>query len=379
MKDKFWRHKVITILSTIALIFLNVWLLSKITFVFEPFIIVIKTVMVPVFLAGIFYYLFHPLIDWAERRNVGRNASILLLFVSITWGLAMALAFVIPTLIHQVKELISLIPSWWKEFVEFLENWNGPDWTNDIVNKVQVIVDDLPAYMAEYSTEMIMELSTQIFPIVGTITGLITVLIITPFVLFYLLRDGKKLPSYLLKFLPVRIRKEAKEILHEMNHQISQYIRGQILVSLCIGVLLYIGYLIIDLPYALTLAIIAALTSIIPYVGPTIAITPAIILALFTSPTMLIKLVVLWIVVQTLEGKFITPQILGKTIRVPPLTILFVILCSGKLFGVSGLILAIPGYAVLKVVVTHLFEWVKDRTTLYKGDPTLVKTKQMGS
>lgn len=351
-----------------ALIFLNIWLLSKISFVFQPMMIIIKTVMFPVLLAGVFYYLFHPLIDWAEKKHVKRSISILFLFIAMLWGLAMTLAFIIPTVLRQIRELISLLPIWWNEFVKFLENWNGPAWTSDIVAEILGMIDNLPVYMTKYSTELIVELGTQVFPLVGTITELIAILLITPFVLYYLLKDGKKLPSYILKITPVKSRKEIKEILREMNHQISQYIRGQIIVSICVGILLFIGYLIIDLPYALTLAIIAALTSVIPYIGPTIAITPAIILALFSSPAMLVKLIIVWVVVQTLEGKLITPQILGKTIQVHPITIIFVILSAGKLFGVIGLILAIPGYAVLKVVVTHLFEWVKNETTLYKED-----------
>lgn len=366
MKQGLQKNKITTVLAIGILISLNIWLLNKISFIFEPIAIILKTVLIPVILAGMLYYLFHPLIEWLERRKIRRNVSISLLYTLIAWGLFVVLSIVIPTLVRQVKELIELIPTWWEELVAFLEEWNGPKWTNQIVEKTQGFVDEFPYYVTSYSGDALMELGTQIFPILGTITGLITVLIITPFVLFYLLRDGKGLPNYFLKFLPTAVRTEATVMLHEMNYQISQYIRGQILISVCIGILLFIGYLIIGLPYALTLAIVASITSVVPYVGPTIAITPAILLALFTSPIMLIKLIVVWIVVQTLEGKFITPQILGKTIQVHPLTILFVILCAGKLFGLLGLVLAIPGYAVLKVVVAHLFEWVKKSTNLYE-------------
>ena len=98
-----------------------------------------------------------------------------------------------------------------------------------------------------------------------------------------------------------------------MNHRLSSYIRGQIIVSFCIGILLLIGYMIIGLDYALLLAIIAACTSVVPYLGPTIAITPAIVIALVTSPVMLLKLIIVWTVVQLIEGKFISPQVMGKT------------------------------------------------------------------
>jgi predicted PurR-regulated permease PerM len=157
----------------------------------------------------------------------------------------------------------------------------------------------------------------------------------------------------------------------EMNHQISSYIRGQIVISFCIGGLLYIGYLIIGLDYSLVLAVIAACTSIVPYLGPAIAITPALVVAMVTSPVMLLKMLVIWTIVQLIEGKFISPQIMGKTMHVHPITIIFVIITAGNLFGMIGIILAVPGYAILKVISTHLFRWFKLRTGLYDPPETL--------
>ncbi|MNI37614.1 pheromone autoinducer 2 transporter [compost metagenome] len=153
-----------------------------------------------------------------------------------------------------------------------------------------------------------------------------------------------------------------------MNGQISHYIRGQIIVSFCIGILMYIGFLIIGLDYSLVLAIIASCTSIVPYLGPAIAITPALIIATVTSPFMLLKLIIVWTVVQLVEGKFISPQIMGKSLQMHPITIIFVILTAGNLFGVIGIILAVPGYAVLKVIATHLFQWFEMRSHLYDSE-----------
>ena len=173
------------------------------------------------------------------------------------------------------------------------------------------------------------------------------------------------MPEYIVRFVPTDLRGRTKRVMSEMNDQISSYIRGQIIVSLCIGILLYIGYLIIGLDYSLVLAIIAACTAIVPYLGPAIAITPALVIALVTSPIMLLKMIVIWTIVQFVEGKFISPQIMGKTLKIHPITIIFVILTAGNLFGIVGIILAIPGYAVLKVIATHLFSWFKTKSGLY--------------
>jgi predicted PurR-regulated permease PerM len=180
-----------------------------------------------------------------------------------------------------------------------------------------------------------------------------------------LLKDRKKLTPFVLSFVPTSLRQRSFGVMLEMNHQISSYIRGQIVVSFCIGVLLYIGYLIIGLDYSLVLAVIAACTSIVPYLGPAIAITPALIVAMMTSPVMLLKMIVIWTIVQLIEGKFISPQIMGKTMHVHPITIIFVIIAAGNLFGIIGIILAVPGYAIIKVITTHIFRWFKARTGLY--------------
>jgi predicted PurR-regulated permease PerM len=184
--------------------------------------------------------------------------------------------------------------------------------------------------------------------------------------LFYLLKDGKKLPDYILNFVPIPMRSHTFTVLQEMNKQISSYIRGQIVVSFCIGVLMFIGFVIIGLDYAPVLAVIASFTSVVPYLGPAIAITPALIIAVVTSPYMLLKLIIVWTIVQLIEGKFISPQIMGRNLHVHPITIIFIIIIAGNLFGVVGILLAVPGYAVLKVITTHLFEYFKIRSHLYE-------------
>ena len=152
-----------------------------------------------------------------------------------------------------------------------------------------------------------------------------------------------------------------------MSVQVGSYIQGQIIVSFCIGILLFIGYSIIGLDYGLVLACIVY-TSVVPYLGPTIAISPTIIIAIITSPFMLLKLIVVWTLVQFIEGHFISPNVMGKTLKIHPLTIIFILLSLWDLLGIVGVILGIPGYAILKVLVSHLFLLFKRRYNKYYGD-----------
>ncbi|MBO1914141.1 AI-2E family transporter, partial [Microvirga sp. 3-52] len=111
---------------------------------------------------------------------------------------------------------------------------------------------------------------------------------------------------------------------------ISSYIQGQILVAICIGIMVTIGFYIIGMEYALLLGVLAMFTSVVPYLGPLIAITPAVIIAIVTSPFMLVKLAIVWTIVQLIDGKFISPQIMGKSLSIHPITIIFVLLTAGS-------------------------------------------------
>ena len=168
--------------------------------------------------------------------------------------------------------------------------------------------------------------------------------------------------------MPPKFRKDFHDLLEKMSVQVGSYIQGQIIVSFCIGVLLLIGYSIIGLKYPLVLASIAAVTSVVPYLGPTIAISPAIVIAIITSPWMLLKLVIVWTLVQFFEGHFISPNVMGKHSKIHPLTIIFILLCAGNLMNVVGVIIGIPLYAVLKVLVSHIFLLFKRRYNRYYGE-----------
>ncbi|ELX6562685.1 AI-2E family transporter [Listeria monocytogenes] len=368
-KQFFIENKFVLGLLIFLLVALDIYVLTKIAFIFDPLMVILKTVAAPIILAGISYYLFNPIIVWLEKHKWKRGWAIALLYLVIIGLIILLFSFVIPAVKDQIVSLFKSFPGYWDQITQKFDEFSRSSLFDQIKDKLNTNMSDIMKTLSTKGTSVINSAISSIGSIVGTVTEVVLAIVTTPLVLFYLLKDGKKLPDFLLKMLPVNGRAHTRQVLGEANHQISSYIRGQIIVSLCIGILLFIGYLIIGLPYALTLAIIAACTSIVPYLGPAIAITPAIIIAIVTSPWLLIKLIIVWCVVQLLEGKFISPQVMGKTLKVHPITILFVILVAGNLFGVLGVIFAVPGYAVLKVIVTHVFIWFKRISGLYGEQP----------
>lgn len=325
-----------------------------------------ETIALPVVLTGVVYYLLNPIVDFLERKNVKRIYSILLLYIVIIGLITISIVSVIPLLREQIMSLVDNFPRYVHIVEDQIKQLIGSQFFNQVQQTLNINLTDFASKLSDQATTILNSTFTGVGTFIGAVTEVVISIVTVPFILFYLLKDGKKLPLFILKFVPVRLREQTYEMMSEMNHRLSSYIRGQIIVSFCIGCLLFIGYMIIGLEYASLLALVAACTSIVPYLGPTIAITPAIIIALVTSPFMLVKLIIVWTVVQLFEGKFISPQIMGKNLHIHPVTIIFVLLTAAKLFGVIGVILAIPGYAVIKVVVTHLFEWFKQRSHLYE-------------
>ncbi|SDD31839.1 Predicted PurR-regulated permease PerM [Terribacillus halophilus] len=361
----FLNNKFVIAMLILFIIGLNILVYSRVSFIFTPIVVIVKTVILPIILTGIVYYLTVPIVNYLEKKRIKRIYSIIVLYLVIIGLLTILISSVIPVLKEQTLSLIDNSTEYFEQGIEMVQSITGSNIVNQIQQSGNFDFNQILNELQTRGTSMLNNLFSNLTSFVGAVTEVIISIVTVPFILFYLLKDGKKLPVYILKLLPVRFRSQTYEVMSEMNHQISSYIRGQIIVSFVIGVLLYIGYLIIGLDYAPVLAVIAAFTSVVPYLGPAIAITPAIIIAIVTSPFMLLKLIVVWTVVQLVEGKLITPQIMGRNIRVHPITIIFVILTAGNLFGVVGVILAVPGYAILKVIVTHTFHWFKKRSHLY--------------
>jgi predicted PurR-regulated permease PerM len=371
-KSAFFSSKFIRFLGGTNLLYLLIitlligcviFIFDKISFIFKPVLVLVEVVILPGVLGIILYYLLRPFSKLFDRW-IPRIWGILIIYIGVIGFLTLAVVLIYPFLRDQFTNLIQEFPVYMlkviQEIVTFLNNsrvnevferigfdYNTvvKDFTDNFVETIQDTVSNIASTVASGVTSFVTRL-----------TSILLSLVIVPFVLFYLLYEGEKMPKFILRIFPPKMRKGVGDVLHDMDKQISSYIQGQILVSICVGTMVTIGFLIIDLPYALLLGILAMFTSVVPYLGPAIAITPALIISIVTGGFFgVIKVGIIWTIVQLVEGKFISPQIMGKSLSIHPISIIFVLLTAGALFGVPGVILGIPGYALLKVLVQHGF------------------------
>ncbi|SFB21343.1 Predicted PurR-regulated permease PerM [Lentibacillus halodurans] len=355
-------------LILLILIGITIFIYTKISFIFTPVLTIISTVLPPVILAFIAFYLLNPIVDLLERVHINRIWGIIIIILGISGLLTGLILLTAPAIESQIKDLASRFPIYLQQMGEGIDHWIQNSFLAPYYEQGYVWFTSNLSDLTSRVTEHLGGAVEGVQNVASTITSALVVIITFPIILFFLLKDGERFKRFCLKLLPPKYRGEMNQILHNMDVQVGSYIQGQIIVATCIGMMLYIGYLIIGLDYAITLAIVAAITSVVPYLGPMIAITPAIIIAIVNSPVMLLKLGIVWAAVQFLEGNFVSPNVMGKTMQVHPLTIIIVLLVAGNLFGVVGVILGIPGYAILKVIVVYLFQKFKGRYNRFYGE-----------
>ncbi|MBZ8173210.1 AI-2E family transporter [Staphylococcus cohnii] len=358
------------VFALLILIFIGctIFIFDQVSYIFKPFIIVFNTIVAPIIVSIILYYLFNPLVNLMERYNISRLWGVIILFLVIIGVIALAINLLIPVIGAQFKSFGNNFPYYVDKVNKFIDSVTKYSLISNFYGQIQDQLDSLAKKLPSMVSDYFNGFGSKVKNFAEALVNVGVVIATTPFVLFFMLKDGHRFKEFSTNLMPPKFRKDFHDLLDKMSLQVGSYIQGQIIVSFCIGILLFIGYSIIGLDYSLILASIAAVTSVVPYIGPTIAISPAIIIALITSPIMLLKLVVVWTAVQFIEGHFISPNIMGKTLKIHPLTIIFILLSAGNLLGVVGVILGIPAYAILKVLVSHLFTMYKRRYNKYYGD-----------
>ncbi|QHJ71235.1 AI-2E family transporter [Planococcus halotolerans] len=363
------RNTLFTLIA-LLLVGLIVFIFREVSFIFNPLSVFMQTVVLPVTLAMILYYLLRPVLRLLERFRVKRIWGILIIFLGVVGLLTLVTFLILPFLREQLQMLIDEFPQYFMQLMTDIDAFLRTSYIGDYYTgsnfDIDQLMETLPDNLAGILQDTVTTIITGVTGFLSTITSFVLSIVVVPFILFYLLKDGEKLPEYILKLLPPRLRDDTREVFGEADKQLSAYIQGQLIVAFLIGVMVYIGFLIIGMKYALLLGVLAMFTSVVPYIGPAIAITPAVIIALVTSPFMLVKLAIVWTVVQLVEGNVISPQVMGKTLYIHPVTIIFVLLTAGSLFGVAGVILGIPAYAILRVLVSHIFKLFKRRYNKYE-------------
>ena len=355
-------------LVVIILIGIAFFLFNQVSYIFTPLLVLVSNILIPFVIALLLYYLFSPFVDLLEKYRIKRIYGVTLLFLLIIGVLTLGVILLYPLLQDQVTMFI-------EEFPSFIDSLLGSvtTWVDDLPfgGEIESFIQEGESFVAGIPDNIDQYLSNGLSGISSFVSGLTNVvvtLVTFPIILFFLLKDEQRFFRAFLSVTPPKWREDLIRVSSEVNTQVGAYVKGQLIIATSIGVMMFIGFSIIGLEYNGVLAIIAGFTSIIPYIGPTLAFLPALIIALIDSWWMVAQLVLVWMAVQFIDGNLIEPNVMGKQLNVHPLTIIVVLLVMGDLIGLFGLIFGVPIYAILKVLVVYLFQQFKKRYNRYYGD-----------
>lgn len=334
-----------------------IYLCTKMHFIFSPIGIFISAIFTPILISGFLYYMLNPIIKLlmkikiSKRKHVSRNWAVTIVFLLMIGIIIYILLSFLPHLISQVSNLIANIPHFTKmteTTVSKISKNNRNPYVGQFASKIQ-------NYLYGYAQTFLSGFANSVGKIISMATSVVVMIVTVPVILFYMLKDGYKFIPSIERFIPKKHRSQTIKLLRKMSDTISHYIGGQMIECLFVGTFVSLGYFLIGQKYALLLGVFAGICNIMPYVGPYVGIIPSILVALSMSITQTIYVIIIVIIVQQIDGNLIYPNVIGKSLQIHPLTIIILLLASGNIAGLLGMILVIPVYAVIKVIIQYLY------------------------
>ncbi len=363
-------------LINIFLCLVIVLIFNKVSFVLNPVKTFMWAILPPVILALLQYYLMNPVVDWLEKKfKVPRTVTILLIFALVICFLVWMINTLIPLLQHQIQSLIDNWPSIWKNASETVQGVLKDPRMGTVRASIDKQLASLQKNMSQIGDKAIGNALSSLTSAVNVAATVFMTLFTAPFILFFMLKDGHELRPYLVKFAPERWEKATSELLHEVNAALSSYVRGQMSVAFCVGIMFFIGYSIIGQSYGAALAIFAGCMNLIPYFGTTIGLIPSLIVAAVTSWSMVLKVLLVFAIEQVIETRVISPMIVGNRMKMHPVTTIIVMLGAGSVWGLWGVVAGIPLYAVLKIFVSRFYNYYRKVSHLYNDDGEAAETE----
>lgn len=365
------RHHLLLVSATAMLTL--IWALNTTGFLLAPFV-----------LAVVLAYVQHPLVTRLEKR-MSRTWATVLLMLPAVGVLALVIFLGIPAVSAQIGDFIHGAPKLIQTATERLQAWQTQLASRDLpMVDEQSLITRLQSLQPEAVMGWLQQRQAAIGRaawggIMGVGRGLSAVLTIlgyvflTPILTFYLLRDWPLVMGRIHDLVPPSHRDRVTGFASEFDKLLSGYMRGQLIESSIVGVLTWLGFVLLGFPYALLLAVIAAVFNVIPYLGLVLTAVPALVIALFLdNPLWAIgKVAIVFLIVQILDGSILGPKIVGDSVGIHPVWVILALSLFGFFFGFVGLLLAIPLAVLVKLMVQHGMTRYRS-SKLFRGERPLI-------
>ncbi len=318
----------------------------------------IRIAIIPLIIAIAIAYLLGPLVILLQKkmRKIFAVAITYLIFIGIIFTIFF---FVIPVIIGQFQTFIKSFPSYMQNLTKFINDFLQ---NNTLIKNIENLVgkEIIPKDASSVTQYLINRINLEEINIFQSATTLgrsvlniVLYFIVGPLLGIYILMHNERIKATFIKIIPKRFKNHTIIILDKINKVGGKYVRGQILVSIIVGILCTIVLLILKVDFAILLGFIAGLFNLIPLLGPIIGAVPAALAALFISPLKALLVILLFIAVQQIDNYVISPNIMKYQVGVHPGIIIFSLMAGGALLGIWGLIIAVPTVAVLQEILRY--------------------------
>ena len=374
-KTLFWTIE----LLAIALLVLIV---AQLRFILEPIGQFIGAVFVPLIISGFLYYILNPVVGALQKvplgktRHVSRGWAITIVMLLLLSILVALLLTLLPALVDQIASLVKNIPV----LVDTIQHWANQISQINFSKEygIDFNLDKLQQEVQNIGKTVVSGMATSLSAVIAKLTSFTVTAITVPVMTIYMLYDGNKLAPFIQKVFPSKQQARISDILGRLNQTLAQYISGQVLEMIFVGVFTAVGYFMIGQKYALLLGVFAGITNMIPYVGPYIGLVPALFVGLTDSFWQAFWVIVVVLIVQQVDSNLIYPRVMGASLHVHPLTIIVLLLAAGNIAGIAGMILAVPFYAIIRTVIVYAWQlWQIQQMPEVDTEKTIIDEETM--
>ncbi|MGE5251302.1 MAG: AI-2E family transporter [Bacteroidota bacterium] len=324
----------------VVCVFLSFWLLYR-----------VRLVVLLLFAAIVLGTAIRPGVEWLRERGILRPMGTMFIYASLVLLLAGFLALIVPLVAEQVTQFGQNVPAYYQGFRDWLANSH-----NDLIRNIGVRIPANLGLLVNSSqpAEPMLDQVTQSFVYANQVLRGIFETLAVFLLAYYWTQESSLIIRTLLRFVPLPRRAGVRDFLRVAEMRMGGYLRGEGILCLVVGSAAFTSYVLIGLPFALVLGIIAGFTEMIPIFGPVLGAIPAALVALSVDPSKVIWVLIATEAIQMLENGLLVPNIMRNAMGVNPIIIILSLVAFGSVFGFLGTLLALPLAAIIQLVIDRI-------------------------
>lgn len=344
--------KIVFILVIILILYMGTKVLTD--WGFFRFINIMLTILSPLFIGIVIAWLLNPIVTYMQKKKINRVAGTIITYIAFILVLYLVLNSVLPILSDEINEFAKNVPIILDKIQVFVDGifdkFENPAFDInatklELYTKVESAVIEYTSKLPEISINVIKGVFSTLWSIVlGFMIGL------------YLLFDFDNAIKKTISFIPRRICDSLRSVVNKIDIALKNFIQGTLIVSTIIFLVCSVGFWFAGLKAPVFFGLFCAITNIIPYIGPYIGAAPAVIVGYATSPLVGTVVLIICVAIQFIEGNFIQPLVMSKTMKLHPVTIIVGLLIFGYFFGIVGMIISTPLMSIIKIILTFINE-----------------------